>query len=99
MIDLTGQLESFHSLMHQTQPVLIHSRESYFCHIPENTEHLYNICTTLVQRRRRWADVVQMLYKMFCVCWDSVSAIQWSVSVHLIWCPLTAGGTVMNRAE
>ena len=33
--------------------------------IPVNTKHLYNICTTLAQRRRRWADVVQMLYKCF----------------------------------
>ena len=32
---------------------------------PVNTKHLYNICTTLDQRRRRWADVVQMLYKCF----------------------------------
>ena len=28
----------------------------------------YNICTTSDQRRRRWADVVQMLYKIFCAC-------------------------------
>ena len=27
--------------------------------------HLYNICTMLDQRRRRWADIVQMLYKCF----------------------------------
>ena len=33
--------------------------------IPVNTKHLYNICTMLDQRRRRWADVVQMLYKSF----------------------------------
>ena len=33
--------------------------------IPANTEHLYNICTMLDQRRRRWADIVQMLYKCF----------------------------------
>ena len=32
---------------------------------PANTKHLYNICTMLNQRRRRWADVVQMLYKCF----------------------------------
>ena len=32
---------------------------------PVNTKHLYNICTMLNQRRRRWADVVQMLYKCF----------------------------------
>ena len=33
--------------------------------ISVNTKHLYNICTMLDQRRRRWADVVQMLYKCF----------------------------------
>ena len=32
---------------------------------PVNTKHLYNICTMLDQRRRRWAGVVQMLYKCF----------------------------------
>ena len=32
---------------------------------PANTKHLYNICTMLDQRRRRWADAVQMLYKCF----------------------------------
>ena len=32
---------------------------------PVNTKHLYNICKMLDQRRRRWADVVQMLYKCF----------------------------------
>ena len=30
-----------------------------------NKTHLYNICTMLDQRRRRWADVVGMLYKCF----------------------------------
>ena len=32
---------------------------------PANTQHLYNICTMLDQRRRRWADVVQKLYNCF----------------------------------
>ena len=32
---------------------------------PANTKHLYIIRTMLVQRRRRWTDVVQMLYKCF----------------------------------
>ena len=32
---------------------------------PVNTNHLYNNCTMLDQRRRRWADIVQMLYKCF----------------------------------
>ena len=36
-----------------------------WCTYPVNTKHLYNICTTLDKRRRRWADVVQMLYKCF----------------------------------
>ena len=31
----------------------------------QKTKHLYNICTMLDQRRRRWAGVVQMLYKCF----------------------------------
>ena len=37
--------------------------------IPANTKYLYNICTMLDQRRRRWADVVQMLYKCFVLAW------------------------------
>ena len=39
---------------------------------PVNTKHLYNICTMLDQRRRRWSDVVQILYKCFCVCWGTL---------------------------
>ena len=30
-----------------------------------NAKHLYYICTTSHQRRRRWGDVVQMLYRCF----------------------------------
>ena len=30
---------------------------------PVNTKQLYNICTMLDQSRKRWADVVHMLYK------------------------------------
>ena len=30
-----------------------------------NTKQLYNICTTSAQRRRRWSNIVQMLYKCF----------------------------------
>ena len=37
-------------------------------HLLVSTKHLYTICTMLDQRRRRCADVVQMLFKMFCVC-------------------------------
>ena len=32
---------------------------------PANTKQLYSICTMLDQRRRRWPDVVQMLYPCF----------------------------------
>ena len=34
-------------------------------HIPANIKHFYNICTMSDQRRRRWADVVQLLCKSF----------------------------------
>ena len=37
----------------------------YVATIPVNTKHFYNICTMLDQRRKRWADVLQMLYKCF----------------------------------
>ena len=30
----------------------------FFCPLQVNTKHLYSIYTMLVQRRRRWADVV-----------------------------------------
>ena len=30
-----------------------------------NTKHLFDICAMLDQRRRRWADVAQMLHKCF----------------------------------
>ena len=36
-----------------------------------NTKHLYNIYTMSAQRRKRWADVVQMLYKCFVFAWYS----------------------------
>ena len=41
---------------------------------PVNTKILYNICTMLDQRRRRWADVVQMLYKCFVSAGKAVPA-------------------------
>ena len=42
-------------------------------HYPADTKYLYNICTIFAQRRRRWADVVQMLYK--CLCLPSMKRI------------------------
>ena len=37
---------------------------------PANTKHLYIICTTTAQRLWRWSNILQMLYQMFCVCWE-----------------------------
>ena len=34
------------------------SVDAHKCFNPANKKHLYNICTMLNQRRRRWADVV-----------------------------------------
>ena len=42
---------------------LFHFRTHRLSYIPVNTKDLYHICTMLDQRRRRWAGVVQMLYK------------------------------------
>ena len=47
---------------HTTDYCVAHKQITYF---PSNTKHLYNIYTMLDQRQRRWADVVQMLYKCF----------------------------------
>ena len=50
--------------------------------IPVNPKHLYNICTMLDQRRRRWADVVQMLYK--CFVFAGIACLQtWDVETAL----------------
>ena len=54
--------------------------------LPANTTHLYNICTMWDQRRRCWADVVQMLYKCFVFSWFLLlcNAI-WNFAVGLLW--------------
>ena len=39
---------------------------------PASTKHLYNTCTMLDQRRRRWADAVQLLYKYFLLAGNRV---------------------------
>ena len=68
IIDNNTQHPSFMSMWQtlKTSDVNITTkhRNSYILY-PANTKHLYNICTMLDQRRRRWADVVQMLYKCF----------------------------------
>ena len=37
---------------------------------PLRTKHLYDICAMLDQRRRSWADIVQMLYECFVFAGD-----------------------------
>ena len=56
-------------LLHMCDSAELIIPQYYFSHnlVPANTKHLYNICTMLVQRRRRWAGVLQMLYKLFII--------------------------------
>ena len=50
---ITSVLTYRYFSLHGTVPPLLQIREN-----PANTKHLYNICTMLDQRRRRWAGVV-----------------------------------------
>ena len=43
----------------------INTRHGVWPYPANKKKLLYNICTMLGQRRRRWADAVQMLYKCF----------------------------------
>ena len=45
--------------------IIIWQRLIVFLRKLADTKHLYNICTMLDQRRRRWANIVQMLYNFF----------------------------------
>ena len=51
--------------MIQNDKIQTHQSRTYSNPIRVNTKHLYDICRMLDQRRRRWADVVQMVYKCF----------------------------------
>ena len=54
--------------------------------VPVNTKHdLYYICTMLNQRQRRWADVVQTLYKWFVFTDILYSAVRSQKTVHVYW--------------
>ena len=50
------QLREYVCIIHSTQ---------FFFPVLVNTKLVYNICTMLDERRKRWAAVVQMLYKGF----------------------------------
>ena len=51
---------------------------------PVNTKHLYNICTLSDQRRRRWAGVVQMLYKSLVFAGKTANMVLGNGSVKLL---------------
>ena len=52
---------------------------------PANAKHLYNICTMLDQRRRRWADIVQILYKCFVFAGNIEKKLVDGSRTTLIW--------------
>ena len=39
----------------------------WFCSIPANTKHLYDMCIMLVQRRRRWATLYKCYTNVLCL--------------------------------
>ena len=51
---------------------------------PANTEQLWNICTMLDQRRRRWAAIVQMFYKCFLFA-RFMYIHSYSVAIHMYY--------------
>ena len=51
---------------------------------PANTKKLRNICAMLDQRRRRWADVVQMLYTCFVFAWLRYQYLGFAFKHHTI---------------
>ena len=51
---------------------------------PANTKHLYNIHTMLDQRRRRWADLVEVLCKCFVFLIGKITAIKSGLSRHVL---------------
>ena len=50
---------------------------------PVNTKHLYNICIVWDQRRKRWADVAQMLYK--CIAFAGYKACVTFIKVSITY--------------
>ena len=51
-----------------------------WCPYPANTKHLYNICTTSAQRRRRWSTNVLCLLGRAVMCGTPLSGILWPVN-------------------
>ena len=45
--------------VHNTDVVIGNARYTSMVLYPANTKHLYNICTMLDQRRRRWAELYE----------------------------------------
>ena len=59
------------------------------------SKHLYSICTMLDQRRRCWADVLQMLYKCFVFSgnssWSGIAYCWWRLQADTTQCLLNDG--------
>ena len=76
-ISLLGRLDCLHIVhMPQSSP----EATLVYCLSGDATMLLYNICTMLDQRRRRWPDVVQMLYKYFVLA--SGKCLRWSYDCY-----------------
>ena len=73
---VNNYLSLIHTLWHQVR----------YRGISVNTNHLYNICTILVQHRRRWADVVQIMYKCFMFASIYMSLCTYGNSYCYCWC-------------
>ena len=57
--------------------------------------HFYNIYTMLDQRGRRWADVVEMLYKCLVFAgMDVWNIIKWHMNIYIYNCVVTHCGNM-----
>ena len=65
VLNVTRQKTMHHTRVGRAGAIVLPLWLDQTCTDPVNSKHLYNICTTLDQRRRRLADFVQMLCKCF----------------------------------
>ena len=74
-VHVTSRFLQFHFEVAKTSTFFIKDRfAGMVAYVPANTKYLHDICT------RRWADVVQMLYKCFVFAGISELLLLWSVS-------------------
>ena len=74
-------------------PTFLILADSYIA-TPLKTKHLYNICAMLVQRRRRRAVFVQMLYKCFVFVGISGVDVGFANTIRWINVALTFGPNI-----